>query len=195
MDFQKKYKSCYDEQEIITRMNAEEHVSPSVVEEHKKIMALAEFLGIDEKRIRISKEDWRSELMQDCLYLVDDQFEFVVADRQDSYDLAREQIVDRLYLFDAKLLAEHSFKDVDTVKIDIIKDLQERYGEQCNSILDAMLFSTDEFVRELITKNGEEAYLADFDGMEHKGLYDFNIYCMDTDEVETDLELTDRDDV
>ncbi len=166
-----------------------------------KIEALADFLGgIDTNRIRRADDEWRSEAAKASLYLVDDRYEFFVANEKEANTLAAESIKEKLWAFEADFICEHSaaLTKAGGRAENSVREMQRMLCEDAQPIIEALIDDLDTFIEDAIEADGRGHFIADYDGEEHDqgpvvGKYGLNIYCMDTDEVELEFNNEERD--
>lgn len=167
--------------------------------EDKKIEALAKFLDIDASRIKKTDDEWRDDLDKETLYVVDNDYSFYVADDEQADQLAEQRIKDSLWAFNTSFIAEHSqvIKNSGSRGIAAFDKMQEVLCEDANAIVEAVIDDMDAFISDAIAADGRGHFIANYDGGENEisvDGHDFNIYCMDIDEVEKEIEDEYEDD-
>ena len=160
---------------------------------NRKIEALAQFLGIDKSRIKRTEDTWRDDLDKETLYVVDNDFSFYVASDEQADRLAEQRIKDSLWAFNTSFIAEHSkaIKNSGNRAIAAFAKMQEILCEDANAIVEAVIDDMEEFIEDAIASDGRGSFIANYDGEENEITvdgHDFNIYCLDVDEVEKEIE-------
>lgn len=175
----------YDE--YITEMEA-----PVVDTPDPKVMALAEYFDIDPERI--SKEYKNSDsLYRNCMYVIDGENRFYLADEKEADDLAKEIILEDIWSFKPDFIREHSrvLREGGDRAINALKNMQESMCESCSPLVRAMIDDLDLFVEDVIKTDGRGHFISMYDGKEHKQ-NGINIYFIDTDEIEKEVEMEER---
>ncbi len=158
-----------------------------------KIKALAAFLDIDESRITKAEDKWFPDSWKDCDYEVDGDYNFLVANDKEADAIAKEEIENSLWAFKAEFIVNHSsaLKKAGSRAETALTKMQEMLCEDANELVRAMIDDIDEFVEDAVSEDGRGSYIARYDGNENEVSVDrddFNIYCLDIDEVEKEIE-------
>lgn len=157
-----------------------------------KVIALAEYFDIDPDRISKEYEDGDS-LLHNCMYVIDNENRFYLADEKESDKLAKEIILEDIWAFKPDFIREHSriIKDGGDRAMEVLKNMQESMCESCSPLVRAMIDDLDLFVKDAIKADGRGHFISMYDGKEHKQ-NGINIYFIDTDEIEKEVEMEER---
>ena len=153
-----------------------------------KVVALAKYFDIDPDRISKEYEDGDS-LLHNCMYVIDGENRFYLADEKESDKLAKEIILDDIWAFKPDFIREHSriIKDGGDRAMEVLKNMQESMCESCSPLVRAMIDDLDLFVKDAIKADGRGHFISMYDGKEHKQ-NGINIYFVDTDEIEKEVD-------
>lgn len=134
---------------------------------------LAEYLNIDKDRI---------EMVDDCLYEIDNQYQFIVADDEMANELVANSIKDSLWAFNTDFICDHceKLRGANDKVIKSIERMQSELCEDANEIVAALIDDIDEFVEDAIEWDGRGHFLNTYDGNEYE-YEDFYIYNLDCD--------------
>lgn len=104
--------------------------------------------------------------------IIGNEYKVLTGEEVDS--VAQQEILDLLWAFNAKFIAEHTefYKTASNYEriefIETLKSIQEKFCEGANSIVKALISDLDEFVEDAIEIDGRENFIAYYDGEEHE---------------------------
>ena len=136
-----------------------------------KIKALAEYLGESAENLRDNGDN--------C-YQVVDGMEYLVLTDEEAAEMARADIEDSLWAFNAEFILNICGLDSNSNVVHSLRKMQEASCEGCNDFICAIVNGTcgiDEFVAQAILADGRGPFLSTYDGEEGEQ-DDYYIYCI-----------------
>lgn len=120
--------------------------------------ALAKHLGVDEILIDKSKHN------RDVFSLR--KAEFLVIHAHDLNDALADRIKENLWAFKADFIASHTKNGLSPACIDAIETMQRELGENCQPIVEALIYDLPAFIEDAVRSDGAGHFLSTYDGSE-----------------------------
>lgn len=122
-----------------------------------KAEALAKYLNIEASEVTEGHDGSNFEA---------DGSEYLILTDEEADDMAKEQIKQSLWAFNAEFIASHTKKGLNNGAIEALKRAQSELFEDANDLVESMIEDLEHFIKDAIMCDGRAHFLNTYDGEE-----------------------------
>jgi len=134
---------------------------------HKRRLALARHLGLDEKHPEFQDILDLIECDGDNIFVYYNQ-EYLVLTNEEADEDASVYIKDNIWAFSTEFILSHTRGGFSDRKAEAIKSMQEKLCEDANEILYDLISDISVFIKDAISEDGRGHFLSPYDREEHE---------------------------